>query len=69
LNAADFKVSNENLRSPGVLFFNTGEIRSSPEISDLPIGQGVPDLKLNDFVCYDEAQVKLRYAVFCEFNL
>ena len=69
MNASDLKVSNENLRSPGVLFFNTGEIRSNPEISDLPIGQGVPDLKLNDFVCYDEAQVKIRYAVFCQFTV
>jgi hypothetical protein len=55
VNATDFKVSNDNLRSPSVLFFNTGEIRANPEISDLPIGQGVPDLKLNDFVCYDVA--------------
>lgn len=65
MNADDFKVVNDNLRSPGILFFNTGLMRSNPEISDLPIGQGVPDLKLNDFVCYDEAQVKLRYALFC----
>jgi len=59
------KFNTENHRSPKALFFNTGEIRSSPEITDLPPGQGVPDLKLNDFVCYDEAQVRLRYAVFC----
>jgi len=41
---------------------------SNPEFSDIPAGMPAPDLKYNDFVVYDSAQVRLRYAVLCEFH-
>ena len=41
---------------------NTGKMAENTELE----GQPTPDLKLNDYVVYDEAQVKMRYMVDCE---
>ncbi len=65
---SDMKLDLQNINSTSSIYFNTGELKSNPELQDLPVGTGVPDLKLNDFVCYDQAQVRLRYAVFCEYH-
>jgi len=47
---------------PNALFLNTGKMGANTELE----GHPTPDLKLNDFVVYDEAQVKMRYMVDCE---
>lgn len=52
--------------SPHALFFNTGKLVANPDISDLGSGLITSDLKFNDFVIYDESQVRLRYLVQCE---
>jgi len=43
-------------------------MQRNPEMEDCPTGVSTPELKYNDFVVYDEAQVRLRYAVLCEFH-
>lgn len=65
INSPEFKVDQATITTPAPLFFQTGALKANPELQDLPVGTGVPDLKLNDFVCYDQAQVRLKYAVFC----
>ena len=46
---------------PNVLFLNTGKMTQN----DFE-GNPTPDLKLNDYVVYDESQVKMRYMIDCE---
>ena len=41
----------------------------NPDLDDLPTGENPPDLKFNDFVVYDEAQIKMRYFVDFEIVL
>ena len=53
MSKPDLKVDIMNTSSPECVFFNTGVLKKNPELEDLPVGTGVPDLKLNDFVCYD----------------
>jgi hypothetical protein len=51
------------------LFFNTGRLKANPDLEEKPPALSVPDLRFNDFVVYDVAQVRLRYAVLCDFLL
>jgi hypothetical protein len=48
---------------------NTGVVAHNPDLDELPSGQNPPDLKLNDFVVYDESQIKMRYLVDFEIIL
>jgi hypothetical protein len=58
----DFQPNEATYATPNALFFNTGKIATNTELE----GHTTPDLKLNDYVVYDEAQVKMRYMVDCE---
>lgn len=69
--AGDFARRDANNGKAGVgspVFFNTGKLVPNPEFADLPPGVSAPDLKYNDFVVYDSAQVRLRFAVLCQFH-
>lgn len=48
---------------PNALFLNTGKIERNSDLDELKPGQNPPDLKLNDYVVYDESQVRMRYLV------
>ena len=66
--AGDFQLDEETLKTPQPLFFNTGKMKANPELAEGPQHEeGMNDQKFNDFVVYDNAQVKLRYALLCEF--
>ena len=56
----DFKPSPSTYDKPTAQFLNTGAISENPDLQGL---QDVPDLKFNDYVVYDESQVKMRYIV------
>lgn len=50
----------------GQLFFNTGKMRPNPDLTGdhtLNVEQ-----RFNEFVVFDQAQVKLKYAVMCDFS-
>jgi hypothetical protein len=49
--------------TPNALFLNTGKLGPNPDLKDLPAGMTTSDLKLNEFVVYDESQVKMVYLV------
>ena len=40
---------------PSACFLNTGVVAHNPDLDELSSGQNPPDLKLNDFVVYDES--------------
>ena len=64
----DFSLNEATIQTPQPLFFNTGKLATNPELADGPKhDEGMNDLKFNEFVVYDNAQVRLRYAVQCEF--
>ena len=44
-----------------------GKISDNADLEEMPSGQNPPDLKFNDFVVYDESQVKMRY--FVDFDI
>ena len=48
---------------PGALFLNTGKMDSNSDLDQLPSGTMAPDLKFNEYVVYDESQVRLRFLV------
>lgn len=48
--------------TPEALFFNTGKMGPNPDAKDEESEQ-----KFNEFVVYDESQVKMRYLVQVKF--
>ena len=52
---------------PNACFLNMGKIGDNADLEEMPSGQNPPDLKFNDFVVYDESQVKMRY--FVDFDI
>lgn len=52
----DYKLSESTFSTPSALFLNTGPLIQNPDIKGSP-----PELKLNDYVVFDEAQVRMRY--------
>jgi len=62
-----FALDPETANTSKALFINTGRIKSNPDLEDKPASVNVPDLRFNDFVVFDTAQVKLKYAVLCDF--
>ena len=54
---------------PNACFINTEKLAANPDLEEVPAGENPPDLKFNDFVVYDEAQVKMRYIVDFELVL
>lgn len=63
-----FMPSELTVCSPSALFFNTGKLIQNPDMLELPPGMDL-DQKLNDFVVYDEAQVKMSYLVHFEYQM
>ena len=51
--------------SPNALFFNTGKLQDNPDLKEKPSSVEHSDFKFNDFVVYDENQIKMRYLVHC----
>jgi hypothetical protein len=63
-----FMPSELTVCSPDALFFNTGKLAANPDLQDLPPGMQL-DHKFNDFVVYDEAQVKMSYLVHFNYAI
>ncbi len=40
---------------------------ANPDLKDLPAGQSETEFKNNEFVVYDEGQVKMAYLVKCSY--
>jgi len=47
------------------LFFNTGKMRANPDLNADEVQTS--EQRFNDFVVFDPAQVRLKYAVLCDF--
>jgi hypothetical protein len=62
-----FALDPETANTSQALFINTGRIKGNPDLDDKPAVVNMPDLRFNDFVVFDQAQVKLKYAVLCDF--
>ena len=54
---------------PSALFFNTGKLGNNPDLEEMPPGMQVEHHKLNEFVVYDEAQVKMSYLVHFRYAI
>jgi len=71
----DFAPNPETFDKPQALFLNTGKMQANTDLEEVEknvigssnniLGDGMPDLKFNDFVVFDEAQIKMRYLVEC----
>lgn len=59
----NFTPEEETAGTPSALFFNTGRLSGNPDLKDLPVGMTDSDLKVNEFVVYDIAQVRMKYLV------
>ena len=62
----NYEIDNDASDTKSQLFFNTGKMRSNPDMT--AEHEHNSDQKFNDFVVFDPAQVKLRYAVLCDFT-
>ena len=59
----------ENSKPTERILFNTGRLKQNPDLKEDPQQyENSKGLNYNEFVVYDNAQVKLRYAVLCEFE-
>lgn len=58
----NFLPSEMTVCSPEAVFFGTGKLAANTDLQDLPAGEQI-DQKFNEFVVFDEAQVRLRYLV------
>ena len=56
----------ESQKATDCVLFNTGRLKQNQDLKEDPENSKV--LNYNEFVVYDNAQVKLRYAVLCEFE-
>jgi hypothetical protein len=67
----NFQIDENTCSTPKALFFNTGEMKKNPELKELEkeeVIDGITaDNPLNDFVVTEPSQVRIRYAVLCEF--
>lgn len=43
-------------------------MKANPDLEDAPVGMNTPEARFNDFVIYDAAQVRLRYALLCDLS-
>lgn len=59
----DFNPNELTYDKPNALFLNTGKMSANTDLDELPAGQTPPDLKFNEYVVYDESQVKMRYLI------
>ena len=56
----DFFPNEMTFDKPNALFLNTGKMQRNPDLDEVA---KTPDLKLNDYVVYDESQIKMRYLI------
>jgi len=68
VNRDDFQPNELTVCSPEALFINTGKLAHNPDLQDLGIDEQI-DSKFNDFVVYDEAQVKMRYLLHYNYSV
>lgn len=61
--APEFAPNQLTYDKPGALFLNAGKITSNSDLDQMPTGLMAPDLKFNEYVVYDESQVRLRFLV------
>lgn len=83
LKQANFKLNKDTFESPNALFVNTGKLQANSDVTNTKQGKAavggsvnaidsvnVSDLKqFNEFVVFDEAQVRMRFLVDCELIL
>ena len=65
-NLENFDLDQKTIDDNQALFLNTGRLKENPDLEDKPVGMNVPDLRFNDFVVFDPAQVRLRYALLVD---
>ncbi|CDW73944.1 poly [Stylonychia lemnae] len=63
-----FMPSELTICSPQALFLNTGKLVPNPDLQENK-GSNKIDHKLNDYIVYDEAQVKISYLVHFTYDL
>lgn len=59
----DFAPNQLTFDKPNALFLNVGKMGSNSDLEDIPKGVNPSDLKFNEFVVYDDSQVKMRFLV------
>ena len=72
----DFAPSQSTFDTPEALFLNTGKLAANTDLETMDrnvIGGSanvdeMPDLKYNEYVVFDEAQIKMRYLVECQIE-
>ena len=64
LKEGNFIPNEMTICSPDALFFNTGKLGPNQDLQEL---DSSVDQKFNEFVVYDEAQVRLKYLVQYEY--
>ena len=62
----NFALDQKTINNNQALFVNTGRLKENPDMDEKPVGVNMPDLKFNDFVVFDPAQVRIRYALLCD---
>jgi len=63
--APNFAIEKNATHTKSQLFFHTGKMKPNP---DLPSEEAqTNEQRFNDFVAFDPAQVKLKYALMCDF--
>ena len=66
LKEGNFLPSEMTICSPDALFFNTGKLGPNQDLNE---ATNAIEAKFNEFVVYDEAQVRLRYLVNFSFKV
>jgi hypothetical protein len=61
--APDFAPNQLTYDKPNAIFLNTGKMSHNTDLEALPSGMNPPDLKFNEYVVYDESQIKMKYLV------
>lgn len=56
---------------PDALFLHTGKLGHNPDLEGAPAGVlgGANDLKFNEYVVFDEAQVRIAYIVQFKYSI
>ena len=61
-----FTLGEEAIGSVSSVLFNTGKMADNPDLEE-NLEMGMNPLKFNEYVIYDEAQVRIRYLLHCDF--
>jgi hypothetical protein len=63
LREGNFLPNEMTVCSPDALFFNTGKLEPNRDLQEDMVVGAIEPQKFNEFVVYDEAQVRMRYLV------